>query len=70
MSTVNRRILETISKSNYPDEVKQLIKALLMIELRNAGDKIPRYSEDYDRQIKKFSNFKEEDEDGNEEREE
>ncbi len=67
MSTVNRRILETISKSSYPDEVKQLIKALFMIELRNAGDKIPRYSEDYDRQIKKFCNFKE---DGEEEREE
>lgn len=66
MSTVNRRILETISKSTYPDEVKQLIKALLMIELRNASDKNPRYSEDYDRQIKKFCNFKEVNEDGEE----
>jgi hypothetical protein len=57
MSTVNKRILETISKSNYPEEVKQLIKTLLMIELRNAGDKNPRYSEDYDRQIKLLCNF-------------
>jgi hypothetical protein len=62
MSTVNKRILDTIAKSNYPDEVKQLIRTLLIIELRNAGDKNPHYSEDYDRQIKKFSNFKEESE--------
>jgi hypothetical protein len=60
MSSVNKRILETISKSNCPEEVKQLIKTLLMIELRNAGDKNPRYSEDYDRQIKKLCNYKEE----------
>lgn len=59
---VNRRILEAIAKSNYPDEVKQLIKTLLMIELRNAGDRNAHYSEDYDRQIKKFSNFKDESE--------
>jgi hypothetical protein len=69
MSSVNRRILETISKSDYPDEVKQLIKALLMIELRNAGDKNTHYSEDYDRQIKKFSNYKEEADEENQERE-
>jgi len=59
MSAVNKRILDAILKSNYPDEIKQLIKSLLMIELRNIGDKNARYSEDYDRYIKNYCKFKE-----------
>jgi hypothetical protein len=57
MSSVNKRILETLEKSNYSHEVKELIKTLLMIELRNSGDKVPRYAEDYDRTIKKFAKY-------------
>ncbi len=57
MSSVNKRIFETLEKSKYSDEVKELIKTLLMIELRNSGDKAPRYAEDYDRNIKKFAKY-------------
>jgi len=55
MSVVNRRILETIEKGDFALEIKQLLKELLMIEARNAEDKKPRYSEDYDRIIKKLA---------------
>jgi hypothetical protein len=57
MSTVNKRIFETLEKTNYSKEVKELIRTLLMIELRNSGDKAPRYTEDYDRLIKKFAKY-------------
>jgi hypothetical protein len=63
MSSVNKRILETIERSTYSDEVKELLRALLMIELRHHGDKNPRYAEDYDRNIKKIAKFKESEED-------
>jgi len=59
MSTVNKRILETLEKSSYSNEVKELIKTLLMIELRHKGDKVPRYAEDYDRTIKRLAKFSE-----------
>lgn len=55
MSAVNRRILETVEKSDFAPEIKELIRALLVIEARNAEDKKPRYSEDYDRVIKKLA---------------
>ena len=55
---MNKRILETIEDSDYTEDIKSLLKALLAIELRNLGDNKPRYSEDYDRNIKKFSNFR------------
>jgi hypothetical protein len=49
---INKKMLETIEKSDYPEDIKELLKALLNIELKLAGDKKPRYSEDYDRKIK------------------
>ena len=55
MSVVNKRILETIEESDFAPEIKELLKALLVIEARNAEDKKPRYSEDYDRIIKKLA---------------
>ena len=55
MSSVNRKILEAIEEGNSAPEIKELLKALLMIEARNAEDKKPRYSEDYDRIIKKLA---------------
>jgi hypothetical protein len=61
MVSVNKRILETLEKSKYSGEVKELIKTLLVIELRNSGDKAPRYAEDYDRNIKKFAKYVEPD---------
>ena len=54
MSNVNRRILETIEKSDLQPKIKTLLKSLLMIELRNFEDKTPRYGEDYDRVIKQL----------------
>ena len=57
MSSVNKRILETIQKSSYSEEVKDLLKTLLMIELKHHGDKNPRYAENYDRTIKKLAKF-------------
>lgn len=59
MSSVNKRILETIEKSDYSDEIKELLKSLLAIELRQHGDKIPRYAEDYDRIIMRLAKYKE-----------
>jgi hypothetical protein len=55
MSSVNRKILEAIAEGNSAPEIKELLKALLVIEARNAEDKKPRYSEDYDRIIKKLA---------------
>lgn len=63
MSTVNKRILETLESSGYSNEVKELIRTLLMIELRHKGDKIPRFAEDYDRNIKRLAKFTELEED-------
>jgi hypothetical protein len=63
MSSVNKRILEAIEKSSYSEEVKDLLKILLMIELRHHGDKNPRYAEDYDRNIKRLAKCKETKED-------
>lgn len=48
---INRKILKTIENSDYDEEVKELLRALLTIELNNYGDSHARYSEDYDRQI-------------------
>lgn len=55
MSAVNKEILETIEEGDFPQEIKKLLKELLLIELKNFGDKKPRYGEDYDRIIKKFA---------------
>jgi len=55
---VNRRILYTIEKSSYSDEVKELLKSLLAIELRHHGDMNPRYAEDYDRIIMRLAKYK------------
>jgi SOS response regulatory protein OraA/RecX len=55
MSSVNRKILEAIEEGNSAPEIKELLKALLVIEARNAEDKKPRYWEDYDRIIKKLA---------------
>jgi len=51
LAGLNRRILETIEKSNFDDNLKTFLKKLLMIELRNLGDSKPVYSQDYDREI-------------------
>jgi hypothetical protein len=64
MSSVNRRILKTIEKGNFDQSIKDLLKTLLMIELKNMADKTIRYSEDYDRAIKRFSGIIEKREDG------
>jgi hypothetical protein len=55
MSFENRRILETIESGDFAPEIKELLKALLVIEARIVEDKKPRYSEDYDRIIKKLA---------------
>lgn len=51
MSDVNRRIIETIEESKFPKEMKDLLKALLNIELRNFQIRNPMYGKDYDRVI-------------------
>lgn len=61
MSSVNKKILETIEKSAYSEEVKELLKSLLAIELRHHGDKNPRYAEDYDRNIMRGAKYRESD---------
>jgi len=51
MSSVNRKILDTIEESNFPRDIKDLLKALLTIEFRNLTGKYPFYAKDYDRNI-------------------
>lgn len=51
LSDVNRRIIETIEESKFPKEIKDLLKALLNIELRNFQIRNPLYGKDYDRVI-------------------
>ena len=54
MSSVNKKILEAIEEADFPQDIKDFLKSLLMIELRIFGDRRPRYSEDYERVINKF----------------
>ncbi len=63
MSNVNRRILKTIEEGKFEENIKELLKTLLAIELRNMADKTIRYAEDYDRCIKRFAGVVEEKED-------
>lgn len=51
MSNVNRRIIETIEESDFPKDIKNLLKTLLNIELRNSQFKNPLYGKDYDRVV-------------------
>jgi hypothetical protein len=55
MSDVNQRILENIDSSDFREEIKKLLRALLTIERRNFADKTARYTEDYDRIIKELA---------------
>lgn len=55
VSNINRRILKTIEESDFEENIKELLKTLLAIELRNMADKALRYAEDYDRSIKRFA---------------
>jgi hypothetical protein len=55
MSAVSKRILETIDNSGFREEIKRLLRTLLVIERRNFTDKTPRYTEDYDRIIKELA---------------
>lgn len=54
MPSVNKKILEAIEEAHFPQDMKDFLKNLLMIELRIFGDRKPRYSEDYDRVINRF----------------
>lgn len=55
LMSVSKRIIETIEKSSASKEVKELVKTLLVIELRNSERGEQRYSEEYDRAIKRIS---------------
>lgn len=55
MPNVNRRIIETIDQSKYPEDIKKMLKSLLTIELRNSQTKSSLYSRDYDRIISEIS---------------
>ena len=55
---VNKRILETIEKSDFDNEIKALLKALLNVELKNFTDKNPLYAKDYDRIIMSFAEMR------------
>lgn len=46
--------MDAIERSDLSQDMKGFLKTLLMIELKNFVDKRPRYSEDYDRAIKRF----------------
>jgi hypothetical protein len=60
MSNVNKRILKTIEESKFEENIKELLKTLLAIELKNMADKTLRYAEDYDRNLKRLSGVREE----------
>jgi hypothetical protein len=52
--SVSKRLLEAIDKSENSDEIKELLKTLLFIELRNSERGDLHYSEEYDRVIKRI----------------
>lgn len=51
LSSINKRILETIEESEFSKEIKDMLKALLNVEMKNSQTKNPIYSKDYDRII-------------------
>ena len=51
---MNKKILEIIDKSEYSKDVKDLVKGLLYIELRNFERGDLRYGYDYDRVINRL----------------
>lgn len=54
MSKLNKRILDTINESDYDQTMKDFLKELLMIELRNFEDKYPRYTKDYEQILTRY----------------
>jgi hypothetical protein len=55
LPNVNRRIIETIDQSKYPEDIKKMLKSLLTIELRNSQNRSSLFSRDYDRIISEIS---------------
>ena len=51
MSEINKRLIKTLEESDYEFKIKELLKKLLFIELRNYNNNYPRYGEDYERII-------------------
>jgi len=51
---ISKKIIEKIKKSEYSDEVKQFLRSLLVIELRNMETGDPRYSKEYERNIRNY----------------
>jgi hypothetical protein len=66
MSKVNKRIFETIERASFSKDIQDLLKTLLVIELKNSATRNIRYGEDYDRAIKKFSGIREQRDEENE----
>lgn len=60
---MNRRIIDTIDGSDFPKEIKDLLKTLLNIELRNFQNKTAFYGKDYDRAIMELADAKHRQED-------
>lgn len=53
--TINKKIIEKIKKSEISDEVKQFLRSIIVIELRNMETGDPRYSKEYERNIQIYS---------------
>jgi len=51
----NKRIIETISKDDCDEVVKELLRSLLYLEIRNYDTSKSTYSKEYDKIIKELS---------------
>lgn len=53
--SVNKKILDTIKKSEYSDSIKDFLSKIVLIELESSDKYKSRFSEKYDPEIKKYS---------------
>jgi len=51
MSDINDRLIKYIDEVSCEENIREFIKQLLFIELRNFNNNYPRYGEDYERII-------------------
>jgi hypothetical protein len=57
---VNPLIWEEVERHHMKENVREFLKELLLFERRHISEERPRYSEDYDKLIEKYSKNMEE----------
>jgi len=52
--TVNKRIIDKIKNSDLDDSIKEFLRTMLLVELRNIEVGEPRYTDEYKTIINKY----------------